>query len=362
MTKLKYLLTLILLGGLLLGFDLLWLCNPSERYSDSERRPLAQSPTLSTQTVISGSFMKDFESYALDQFPLRDCFRGLKATATFSLLHQLDNQGIYQVDGMVSRLDSVLHPDRIRSAMSVIQSLCDRYLTDCSIYLAVIPDKNQMLAAPNGYPILDYDALYDLVDESGLTRISLDNCLSADYYYRTDPHWKQETLLPVAETLATAMGVDITTSYQTCTLDLPFYGVYCGQSALSLEPDTIRYLTNDTLESCTATSYSTGTAKPASLYSREKAAGRDTYDFFLQGAEALLVIENPNAATDRELILFRDSFGSSLAPLLVAGYRTITLVDLRYIQADVLPQYLDFHGQDVLFLYSTLILNQAALQ
>lgn len=362
MTKLKYLLTLILLGGLLLGFGLLWLCKPSERDSDSERRPLAQSPTLSIQAVVSGSFMKDFESYSLDQFPLRDCFRSLKATATFSLLHQLDNQGIYQVDGMVSRLDPALHPDRIRSAMSIIQSLCDRYLTGCSIYLAVIPDKNQMLAAPNGYPSLDYDALYDLVDQSGLTRISLDDCLSADHYYRTDTHWKQETLLPVAEKLADAMGVDITASYQTCTLDLPFYGVYCGQSARSLEPDTIQYLTNDTLESCTVTSYSTGTAKPASLYNKEKAADKDTYDFFLQGAEALLVIENPNAKTDRELILFRDSFGSSLAPLLVAGYRTVTLVDLRYIQLDVLPQYLDFDGQDVLFLYSTLILNQAALQ
>ena len=54
---------------------------------------------------------------------------------------------------------------------------------------------------------------------------------------------------------------------------------------------------------------------------------------------------------DKNLILFRDSYGSSLAPLLASGYRTITLVDLRYLSSDQLDQYIDFEDQDVLFLY-----------
>ena len=60
-----------------------------------------------------------------------------------------------------------------------------------------------------------------------------------------------------------------------------------------------------------------------------------------------------------ELIVFRDSFGSSLAPLLVQGYARVTLVDIRYLQPELLGQLLDFHGQDVLLLYSTLVLNSA---
>lgn len=362
MTKLKYFLTLILLGGLLAGFGLWWLLKPAERYSDSERRLLTQMPVVTAQNITSGNFMADFEDYALDQFPLRDSFRSLKATTTFSLLHQLDNNGIYQIDNSLSKLDTDLQENLIQGSLDSIQAICNEYLTNCTVYLAVIPDKNYYLAGPNGYPSLDYDALYDLVDQSGLNRIPLEDSLSADSYYRTDTHWKQESLLPVAETLAAAMGVDVTANYETRTLDIPFYGVYCGQSALNPEPDTIRYLTNATLESCTVTSHSTGTAQPSLLYSEEKAAGKDTYDFFLQGAEALLVIENPNAETDRELILFRDSFGSSLAPLLVEGYAKITLVDLRYLQPEILEQYLTFDGQDVLFLYSTLILNSAAIK
>jgi len=80
---------------------------------------------------------------------------------------------------------------------------------------------------------------------------------------------------------------------------------------------------------------------------------------FLGGADALLTIENPNAVTNKELILFRDSFGSSLAPYLAEGYQKITMVDIRYIQPEMLGYFIEFEGQDVLFLYSTLILNNS---
>ena len=80
---------------------------------------------------------------------------------------------------------------------------------------------------------------------------------------------------------------------------------------------------------------------------------------FLSGSRSLLTIENPNSRTDRELILFRDSFGSAMAPLLLADYAKITLVDLRYIPIDRLDRFLDFHGQDVLLLYSIPVLNNS---
>ena len=81
---------------------------------------------------------------------------------------------------------------------------------------------------------------------------------------------------------------------------------------------------------------------------------------YLSGAQALLRIENPHAETDRELVIFRDSFGSSLAPLLTRGYKTVTLVDIRYISSQLLGQFLTFRNQDVLFAYSALILNNSA--
>ena len=66
--------------------------------------------------------------------------------------------------------------------------------------------------------------------------------------------------------------------------------------------------------------------------------------------------------TDKELIIVRDSFGSSLAPLLAEGYKSIYVVDIRYVMPDMLGMFIDFEGKDVLFMYSALILNQKAFK
>ena len=187
--------------------------------------------------------------------------------------------------------------------------------------------------------------------------IDLFEHLSLEDYYKTDQHWRQECISDVAQILAQGMGSDLSTSFTEHTLEVPFYGTYCGQAALNFNPDTIRYLTSDILDQCIVTSFSTGKPVEMPMYNMDKANGKDPYEMFLSGSEALLTIENPNATEEKELIIFRDSFSSSLAPLLASGYSKITLVDLRDVRSDAIGNFVDFHGQDVLFLYSTLILN-----
>lgn len=125
-----------------------------------------------------------------------------------------------------------------------------------------------------------------------------------------------------------------------------------------MEPETLYLLESPLLSECTVEDFETG--KMGTVYDWNKLESPDLYDVYLSGARALLTIENPNAATDRELIIFRDSFGSSMAPLLVTDYAKVTLVDIRYLRGDLLDQVVDFHGQDVLFLYSTLVLNNSS--
>ena len=117
-------------------------------------------------------------------------------------------------------------------------------------------------------------------------------------------------------------------------------------------------MTNETIENCNTYNYE----KKASgqIYTETNSA--DKYDIFVSGATSLVSIENPNAKSDKELLLFRDSFGSSLAPLLVENYKKITLIDLRYISSTLLANYIEFKDQDVLFMYSTTVLNQNILK
>ena len=105
------------------------------------------------------------------------------------------------------------------------------------------------------------------------------------------------------------------------------------------------------------------------MYDMEKAYGKDPYEMFLGGSLSLITIDNPNATTDKELIIFRDSFGSSITPLLAEGYSKITVVDVRYVMPTMLGTFrdartgeklLDFKNADVLFLYSSLVLNNSS--
>lgn len=354
--------TVIFCTGLLIfGFALTALFRETDAYSDSERRALAQMPEITKERLLSGKFMSDFEDYALDQFPFRDGFRKLKAVTMKYALGQRDNHGIYMVKGYVSKLDYPVNEKALDQNIAKFVDIRERYLkdSDCKVYFSVIPDKNYFLAAQDGYPVMDYDALVQKM-QTGMgfaEYLDIFSELSLEDYYYTDQHWRQERIQGVVQKLAQGMQVSLKDSYREKILDVPFYGAYVGQSALSAEPDRIHYLTSDLMEKCMVTSYDSGSAKPGFLYDMEKAEGKDPYEMFLSGADALLTIENPDAETDRELILFRDSFGSSLAPLLISGYGKITLVDLRYIRNDLVGKFTEFQNADVLFLYSTLVLN-----
>ena len=84
-----------------------------------------------------------------------------------------------------------------------------------------------------------------------------------------------------------------------------------------------------------------------------------TYEVYLDGASAFIEIYNDNNTSGKELIIFRDSFGSSITPLLIPYYSKITVIDNRYMMSDFIKQSVVFDNQDVLFLYSTLIVNNS---
>lgn len=340
-----------------------WLKPPTE-FSYSERRPLDQFPILSLETLDKGTFMKDFEEYTLDQFPLRDDFRTLKALAAFGLFAQKDNNKIYLSNGQAASLDPTFQPSSAAYASGRFQYIMEKYFadSDANFYFSIVPDKSYYLAEAGGYLAMDYDLLVSTYRDvfSFAQYIDIMDTLSADKYYATDSHWKQEHLLPTAEKLANAMGIadSIWKDYSVKETEVPFYGVYYGQAALPLKPDSIQYLTNDLLEACTV--YNWEKKETTGIYNLSKLESRDPYEVFLSGASPLLIIDNPNAKSDKELIVFRDSYGSSMIPLLTGAYSRVTVIDTRYIHPDMLEGEVDFaSADDVLFLYSTTVLNSS---
>ena len=190
--------------------------------------------------------------------------------------------------------------------------------------------------------------------------IDVTDLLSADDYYRTDTHWRQEKITDISDHILNEMGKGINGgSYQENTSPYPFYGVYSGQYALPVEPDEIKYLTNDTIDNAIVTYYPSGLPQKGEMYNMEKASGKDPYEMFLSGTMPLITIEKQGGNPKNHLVLFRDSFGSSIAPLFLEGYDKITVIDTRYMASEMLGNLVDFEGADVLFLYSTTLLNNS---
>ena len=162
------------------------------------------------------------------------------------------------------------------------------------------------------------------------------------------------------------MGVTgpVAQAFTARPIDYPFYGVYYGQAALPLKPDQLQVMESESLKGCKFYTFDDNLKKVETpMYDLSKLDSGDPYNLYLSGARIGMVqIENPNAATDKELVIFRDSFGSSIGPLLAQGYKAVTLIDIREIPSANLKMLskfigLDFTGKDVLMLYSTTVLN-----
>lgn len=350
---------------LIFGLFALHAALPDGERSKSERRLLAKQPVLSADALFSGKYFSAFESYLLDQFPLRDGFRSVKAVMNKYAFMRLDNNGIYIVNDAIYKLDSKLDEGQLEAGISKVNSIIAAHAHDAAgVYACVIPDKTWYAAG--NYPRLDYPLLASTA-ALGIPQakfIDISKALSAEDYYRTDTHWQQNKLQGVLNALAADMALPEAplelSNYASHEL-YPFEGVYLGQSALPIAPDTLTYLTSPYLDSATVWSVEKPDT-PLPLYTLDKfTASLDGYDVYLDGAAALLKITNEHAATNRSLILFRDSFGSSIAPLLASVYKEITLVDLRYISSELIADYVDFSGADILFLYSASMWNSARI-
>lgn len=377
--KIKNIVVTVVFCIMVFGIFLINIIKAPSTISISERRPLKQFPNLNFETVFKPTkenpqFMSEFESYVLDQFWLRDEFRKIKAFSMYNIFGRSDNNGIYLVDGQVSKYSNKMNESAILDNVKKLNKVYNEFLKGMNVYYSIIPDKNYYIAEENGYPHIDYERFENLVFSNmnkNMTYIDIFDTLTVDDYYRTDTHWRQEKLSSIVNKLSSVMNFDVANNYEEKVLD-NFYGVYYGQSALPIDSEKMIYLTNETLENAKVTIYTVNEKatsnsdllqkKETKIYVESDYNNDDPYDIFLGGPEMLIEIENENAKTDKELYIFRDSYGSSLSPLLVEGYKKITIIDLRYIASPLLKQFIEFkEGSDALLINCTDVLGTGGI-
>lgn len=370
--KTSYVIPACFLLTLLFGLSIFNAVLPKKTYIDSERRPAAEKPEFTVENFTKGDFTEEFEEYTTDTFLLRDLFRELKARVNYSIFSKQENNGIYLKDGSLMKLEKEIDKASVANALSKFQRIYDRYLknSNSKVYAVTVPDKAYFpWRDGDTLPLLDYTQLFSLIKEGMpyAEHIDVTDLLSLSDFYLTDTHWRQENIVPVAKRISEAMGNKYASEFTKVKADVEFRGVNSGHSALTSMYDDLYYLTNDTIENCKTVNLEKKYTDPKNydesverVYNLEKLTSKDPYEVFLSGACAAISMENPKNKGGKELIIFRDSYGSSIAPLFLDNYSKITLLDIRYMNPEFVGGFANFKNADVLFLYSTTLINSSS--
>lgn len=334
------------------GFSLAGIIMKDKKISLEERRTLSSLP----EYKMESEYVNKLDQYLLEQFPLRNTFRSIKANFNYFVLNTLDNNHIYLKDNYIFKSEYPTNKNSIANFIKVINKNKANLSKDNKVYMMIVPDKNYYLK-DDYFLEIDYDYLYKELDSIDATKIDIRDIMKLSYYYETDIHWKQEKLDGVVKKMSEVMNFKYEKQDYQENIYNKFYGGYYGESAINRNPEKLVYLSNEELNNVSVKYLENDELKK--VYNESKLTGMDSYDVYLDGASSFIEITNDSSSSKKELVIFRDSFGSSIAPLLIPYYHKITLIDTRYITSENYNQLIKFTNQDVLFLYNTVVVNSS---
>lgn len=262
--------------GLFCGFLTLVLAlhllTPDKNFSQVENRYLRGFPALTFESVTSGKFMPDFETYTTDQFPGRDGWVAAKAMLE-RLSGKRENNGAYfgQYDTLINRVDTPSQ-DILDQITKYLNALCAN--VDTHVSLGIIPTAAAVWSArlPAGALTADertlIDSLYRNTDAMpiGLYEV-LDAHRDEEIYYRTDHHWTSLGAYYAYQELSHFLGTACPplSQYEKTTVSRDFYGtIYSTSGVRWVAPDQIDTYVPEA--GITVTSYFTGSPEPGKLY------------------------------------------------------------------------------------------------
>ena len=353
-----------------------------QTHSDSENRELAQLPTnITWEGIVDRTVINKFEDASVDQFPFRDFFRGLKANFQYNVLSLKENNGYVVENGYICEIKNEFNQNGLKNSLEKLQDLYLSQIKDnaSNVYLTIIPDKNFYIGRDYGYPSPDYYKLAEDVKNALPESVYIDifSDLQLEDYYKTDTHWDQRKILDVLEKLSSVIGFETSGNYVENKIE-GFEGIYFDQSAVNPPSETLTYLTNDVIDDLIVHDVATNKlleVYATKLFNSVHNGEVDGYNVFLSGkaGNPMLKITNPQGTKSTPLVIFRDSYGSSIAPLIAEGYETVYVVDIRSISYKIIgektmpdgsdnPYYIDFTNTDVLFLFSSLVLESGSFK
>jgi hypothetical protein len=335
---------------------------PNHKKSADENRMLASNPELKISSIISGSYMQQFENYQSDQFMGRSLWRKLKVTLN-GIGGSREEHDVFQgKNGQLLENIAVPERDVLQSSVTAIKGFAENYsdipvsvllvpdaanaISQSLPFLAEVPEQNQSISAVK-------KGLGDSVQ--WIDGVQVMNKHKAEkIYYKTDSHWTTLGAFYAFEEAADVLGItaDLSSAYASYPITGEFNGSLAAKSGLgtATKEEISIYVPKDT-DNEVIVNYVDEQKKTTSLYDSEMLASRNKYAVFLGGNTSVIDIKTM-AENQKKLLIVRDSYANCFVPFLTPYYKEIVMVDPRYYSGTIGDVMETYQITDVLFLYS----------
>lgn len=352
------LLTVVLFLAVLCAVPVYWLFFPKQTFSEAERRYLAEAPKLSEETLSDWSFDDRVETYLADQIPLRNALVGINAYVTLYTGRQVSAEVWHDRDGYLVEAPVDFDPAEVEKRIDRIATLGET--AGLTPKLLIVPSAGYVRSArlPKTLSALyrDHEVLEAVAETDGVSLVPIEQTFlerGQTWYYRTDHHWTAEGAYAAYTAYMENAGHEplLRDAFYHHTVR-GYTGSTRSRSALWLtKPDTVTV--DEPIDCSVSVRFSDREGTFSSLFFYEHLSEYDMYPLFLDGNHPVTVIENRSAAADAPvLVMVKDSFGNTLAPLLVPSYRTVVMVDPRYTRQSISELCAKYGADELLFCYS----------
>ena len=336
----------------------LFLVLPEKDFSETEKRYLADFPALTWESLSSGEWGADMETYMADHIPGRDFLVGLNAYFEKVTGRQV-SKDIYVAEGDRLVEKPVVWDDtQVAQNMGAVNLFAQTLGTDVDFMIVpsagwAVEDTVKGLADPYRDEEM-IEKLYSLAGENLNTVDILSVFEPMDrqsLYYRTDHHWTSLGAYTAYSTYMQEKGRDFRAKEDfTVRTEEGFRGTTYSRSALWLTPAEPLQLWQGS-ENLTVTNGESETVHNGVFY-ENRLEEADKYTVYLDGNHSVVRIENPDNAGKGKLLVIRDSYANCLGCFLAESYETVVLVDLRYYKNPISELYSQENFDDVLISYS----------
>lgn len=360
-------LMIFLFAAVTLALPITTIALPKLERSENENRTLAKFPTLINEGKLEkaenfgdyvdsvkwdyitirdrNSFMDDIEVYFSDHLAGRETWVQTKNKLE-ALIGKQEINGVYTVNDQMIQVFKEYDQATVDASIKAMNTFAANHSDlPCSIMLSPTAQEMYFSQMPkyNGY--LSQKTFIDNVYKQlqGFTTIDGLSFMTEhkdDYlFYRTDHHWTSLGAYYGYCAAAKALGYSAygLKDFNIETVSSDFHGtLYSKTLDNGVTPDVIDYyhlknnapkITMTVFDGAKETVYD-------SLYVRDYLNVKDKYSSFTGSNQPIITIET-DIDNGKSLLLVKDSYAHSLVPFLANHYSKITMVDMRYINADL---------------------------